>query len=226
MIRLGLVYTGVTPQLIQLVEKEIHRVIGEDIEILNYKDPSIIAEARANGYVTSAAAIRLYKLFLDAAADNVDAILNICSSVGETADSAQNMAKYIGIPIVRIDEEMCKVAVRKSARIGVIATLATTMEPTKNTLMRVAREIDRHPFLVDGLIENGFDLNESEFKEAMLAKANEIKDSVDIIVLCQGSMAYCEKYIQENTGVETLSSPRFGASALKVALQNLGKLED
>ena len=58
-------------------------------------------------------------------------MLNLCSSVGEVADSAQDVAKYIGVPIVRVDEEMCREAVRKGQRIGVMATLPTTLEPTK-----------------------------------------------------------------------------------------------
>lgn len=47
-------------------------------------------------------------MFMKAVLDGADAILNICSSVGEVADAAQDIGKYTGIPIVRIDEEMCR----------------------------------------------------------------------------------------------------------------------
>lgn len=49
---------------------------------------------------------------MKAAEEGVDAMLNLCSSVGEVADSVQDVAKYIGVPIVRVDEEMCREAVR------------------------------------------------------------------------------------------------------------------
>ncbi|KAF1299641.1 Asp/Glu/hydantoin racemase [Enterococcus sp. JM4C] len=223
--KIGLVYTGVTPQLIDIVESELDKELGDKVKYISYKDPTIIAEARENGYVTKAAATRLFSLYLKAIEEGVDAILNICSSVGEAVDSVQDMSKYLGVPIVRIDEEMCRDAARKSNRIGVIATLATTMEPTKQTILRTAREIGQHPQLVDGLIEGAFDLDEEEFKQVMLSKAEELKNQVDLFVFCQGSMAYCDSYIQEKTGIETLSSPKYGARALKQALINTGKLE-
>lgn len=90
--------------------------------------------------MTTAPAARLIGMYMKAAEEGVDAMLNLCSSVGEVADSAQDVAKYIGVPIVRVDEEMCREAVRKGQRIGVMATLPTTLEPTKGTILRMARE--------------------------------------------------------------------------------------
>lgn len=225
MIKIGLVYTSTTPELIELVEKEVKDQIGSDVEMLSYQDPTILAEARENGYVTTQAAARLFSMFMKAAQDGAEAILNICSSVGEAADSMQDAAKYIGVPIVRIDEEMCYDAIRKGQRIGVLATLPTTMEPTKNTLLRVGRELGRHPILVENLIDGAFGADQEQFKKMILAKAKEIQAEVDVLVFCQGSMAYCEQYVEQELGITTLSSPRYGAKALREALINLGKIE-
>lgn len=224
MLKIAVVYTGTTPQLIELVEKEINNVINCKYEILSYKDPSIIGEARENGYVTSNAASRLIRLFTDAVTDGADIILNACSSVGEVVDNFQPLANYLGVPVVRIDEKMCREAVIKNKRIGVIATLATTMEPTKQTLKRVGREVGTNPILVDGLIDGAFDLDEDEFKQVILEKVLSIKEQVDVVVFCQGSMAYCEEYIQQNAKVNVLSSPKYGAIALKEKLEIIGKL--
>lgn len=226
MLKIALVYTGTTPELIQLVEKEVKQAIPIACQISSYKDPTIIAEARDHGFVTSQAGTRLIGLFVQAIQDGAEAILNVCSSVGETVDSVQPLARYLGVPIVRIDEEMCRSAVLKANRIGVIATLATTMAPTKQTLQRVGREVGNYPVLVDGLIDGAFDLDEEAFKQAILAQVEAIKDQVELVVFCQGSMAYCEGYIQETTGIEVLSSPRYGAQALKDTLEHFGKLEE
>ena len=51
-----------------------------------------------------------------------------------------------------------------------------------------------------------------------------IADKVDVILFAQGSMAYCEEYIHEKYGKVVLSSPRFGAAALKGALVKKGLL--
>ena len=220
--KVALVYTSTTPELIELVEKEVRKVLPKDTEISSYKDPSILAEVREAGYVTAPPAARLIGMYMKAVCEGADAILNICSSVGEVADAAQDVGKYTGIPIVRIDEEMCREAVRQGLRIGVMATLTSTLNPTKNTINRVAREMNKHVELIDVLVDGGFGLDQEQFKELMSQYAGKICDKVDVILFAQGSMAYCEEYIQQKYGKPVLSSPRFGALALKEALVKQG----
>ncbi|MDO4648917.1 MAG: aspartate/glutamate racemase family protein [Eubacteriales bacterium] len=220
--KIGVVYTSTTPELIEDVNREIRKNLGDTPEIMNYQDPSILAEVRENGYVTAAPAARLVGMYMQAVSDGADVILNCCSSVGEVADAAQDIARYTGVPIVRIDEEMCREAVRLGKRIGVLATLPTTLTPTKNTILRVAREMNRSVELVDGLIDGAFGINQEQFKQMLCDKAEEIIDQVDVILLCQGSMAYAEQVMFEKFGKPVLSSPRFGGEALKTALAAKG----
>ena len=208
--KLGIVYTSTTPELIECVNEEIRKNLGDTPEILNYQDPSILAEVREHGYVTAGAAARLVGMYIQAVSDGADAILNCCSSVGEVADAAQS-----------IDEEMCREAARLGKRVGVLATLPTTLEPTKNTVSRVAREMNSHVELVDGLVD-AFGADQDKFKALLCAKAEEIADQVDVILLAQGSMAYAEDAIHEKIGKPVLSSPRFGAQALAAALKAKG----
>ena len=222
--KVALVYTSTTPELIDMVEREVRENIGQDAEIISLQDPSILAQVREAGYVTPAPAARLIGMYMDAIGQGADAVLNICSSVGEVADSVQTAAAYIGVPIVRIDEDMCREAVRLGSRIGVLATLSTTLEPTKGTINRVARAMGRHVTLVDGLIDGAFGLDQAQFRRLLLEAAGKIINQVDVIVLAQGSMAYVEKDITAAYGKPTLSSPRFGAVALKKALAEKGLL--
>ncbi len=220
--KVGLVYTSTTPELIELVEEEVKKQLGEDVELYSIQDPSILSDTRDAGYVTTNAAARLITMYMQAAQEGCDAIINLCSSVGEVADSAQDVANYIGVPIVRVDEEMCRDAVRSGTRVGVMATLPTTLEPTKNTIKRMSRECGKHVELVDCLVEGAFGLNQEEFKQRMADSAKQIADKVDVIVFAQGSMAYCEEYIENLFGVKVVSSPRFGAKELKKALIKKG----
>lgn len=103
-----------------------------------------------------------------------------------------------------------------------MATLPTTLNPTKNTILRVAREMNRQVELVDALVDGGFGLDQEQFKDLMSEYAGTIADKVDVILFAQGSMAYCEEYIHEKYGKVVLSSPRFGAAALKDALVKKG----
>ena len=216
--KIALVYTSTTPELIELVEEKVGKVLPEGTEILSYQDPTILADVRAAGYVTPAPAARLIEMYMKAVSAGADAILNICSSVGEVADSAQDVAKYTGIPIVRIDEEMCRDAVRNGSKIVVMATLPTTLEPTKNTIKRVAREMNKHVELIDCLVDGAFGLDQEQFKELMTEYAGRVANEADVILFAQGSMAYCEDIIKEKYGKMVASSPRYGALALKEAL--------
>ncbi len=222
--KIGVVYTSTTPELIEDVNREITNVLGKDVEIYAQQDPTILGDVRNAGYVTQAPAARLIKMFMNAAEEGCEAVLNACSSVGEVADSVQVAAAYLGMPIVRIDEEMCRDAVRKGLRIGVMATLPTTLIPTCNTIGRMARECNRHVSIKECLVENAFGLDQDQFRERMSASAATIAGDVDVIVLAQGSMAYCAEFLSDKYNVSVLSSPSYGAAALKSALIKKGAI--
>lgn len=224
--KVALIYTSTTPELIELVEQEVKKNLGDNVELFSIRDSEILGAVREQGYVTAAPAARLIGMYMKAVEEGCDAILNICSSVGEVADCMQDAAKYLGVPIVRIDEEMCRDAVRKGTRIGVMATLPTTLEPTINTLHRVSRECGKRVELVECLVENAFGLNQEEFKAKMSEYAGKIADQVDVIVFAQGSMAYCEGEIAEKYQKRVFSSPRYGAAALREALVRKGVMEN
>ena len=171
--KLGIVYTSTTPELIECVNEEIKKNLGDAPEILNYQDPSILAEVREHGYVTAGAAARLVGMYMQAVSDGADAVLNCCSSVGEVADAAQDIGRYTGIPIVRIDEEMCREAARLGKRVGVLATLPTTLEPTKNT---VSVWRDESPCRAGGWPGRCFGADWDKFKALLYGKAAEIAD--------------------------------------------------
>ena len=140
--KVGLIYTSTTPELIELVEREVKKQLGGGVELYSLQDPSILADVREAGYVTTAPAARLIAMYMQAAQAGCDAMLNLCSSVGEVADSVQDAAKYIGVPIVRVDEEMCREAVRKGADyLGVGAMFPTG---TKADAERVPRQVLRN----------------------------------------------------------------------------------
>ena len=223
--KVGLVYTSTTPELIADVEREVKKQLGENVELYSLQDPSILSDVREAGYVTTAPAARLIGMYMKAAEEGCEAVLNLCSSVGEVADAAQDAARYLRVPIVRVDEEMCREAVRLGSRIGVMATLPTTLEPTKNTVKRVAREMNHAVTLVDCLVDGAFGLDQVQFKARLTESAEAIIDQVDVIVLAQGSMAYAAAEMSEKFGKPVLGSPAFGAAALKAALIAKGTVQ-
>ena len=47
--KVGLIYTSTTPELIELVEEEVKKQLGDDVEMLSLQDPSILADVREAG---------------------------------------------------------------------------------------------------------------------------------------------------------------------------------
>lgn len=219
--KVGLVYTTYVTELVEVVEREVKKQLGDSVELLIYKSPEVLEGIKEAGYVTKSAAAKMVQMYMEAVLDGAEAVLNICSSVGEVADVCNDLGKYMGVPIVRIDEEMCKEAVRKGAKIGVLATLPTTLEPTKRTILKAAREMGRQVILVEGLVD-AFGTGQEKMKEVLVEKAKEMSGEADVILLAQGSMACCEEAIQRAVDKVVVSSPRFGALALKKALVEKG----
>ena len=119
---------------------------------------------------------------------------------------------------------MCREAVRIGTRVGVMATLSSTLDPTKSTILRVAREAGKHVVLVDCLVDGAFGLDQDQFRIRLKEAAEAIVDQVDVVVLAQGSMAYASAYLESIYGKQFLGSPAFGAAELKKALQSKGVL--
>lgn len=221
--KVAIVYTGVNPQLITTVERELKAAApGVDLDIMTLADPTIINETVANGGVTPAAAQRLMKLYMAGMAGGADIIYNICSSIGDVADAAKPIFKVMGIPFVRIDEDMAISAVKTGTRIGVLATLRTTLEPTKRLIKRCADEMGKDVTLIDALADGAFGKSKEELEEIFVEKVKDIADKVDVILLAQASMAECEKRLEEASGKPVVSSPRFGAAAVRDVIMQLG----
>ena len=125
---------------------------------------------------------------------------------------------------VRVAEGWWRGAVRRGKAIASMATRLTQVAATEITLHRVAREMGREIVVVDVLVEGAFGWDQEAVRERMMEYAQKVYRDVDVILFAQGSMAYCEQYIADKTGKPVLSSPRFGAKALRDALVAKGVL--
>ena len=64
-----------------------------------------------------------------------DYILFTCSSIGAAVEASAALTK---VPVLRVDQPMADQAVQTGKKIGVIATLPTTLEPTSDLVKRRA----------------------------------------------------------------------------------------
>ncbi len=184
--------------------------------IVNMLDDSLIRDVIAEGGVGKSVIRRMLQYYQIAADSGADIILNTCSSVGEVVELGR---RVVSVPIVRIDEPMAAKAVAGYDRIGVLATLPTTLAPTVRLLRSQAEAQGRDVSIVEGLAEGAYDAlvggRPAEHDELLLRSAQATADRVDCIVLAQGSMARMEEALAEKTGRAVLSSPYLAVTTIK-----------
>lgn len=187
-----------------------------DVKLNHIVDDSLIQEVIANDKVTPAVAKRLVNCYHTAVDAGADIIFNTCSSIGEIAQMSRKM---VSIPLLKIDDPMALEAVLKSKRIGVIATLPTTLAPTAKLIKTMADEYNKEIEIVEGLAEGAFAAmmtGDRDTHDNLIIKASEVvSPNVDLIVLAQGSMGRMQDKLSEITGVPVLSSPLSGVLGVK-----------
>ncbi len=189
-------------------------------EVVNFVDDSILPQLAQNGGDLRAVQGRLKQYACFAQEVGATAILEACSSVGELVSVMQ---QQVTIPIVRIDEAMAESAVQRGTRVGVAATLATTLNPTTRLLEAKAREagkkIEVKPALIDGAYARLI-AGDREGHDALLVQTlSELAQATEVVVLAQASMARVLPKLSLAAQNKVLTSPRLGMERVKAVLE-------
>lgn len=150
-------------------------------------------------------------------------VMVTCSSIGPAVDLIQGRFQK---PVLRVDEAMAEAAVAKGQRIGVAATLRTTLEPTSELLRRKAQEAGKQVELIECLCEGAFEAvmsGDADTHDALVSKAmiNRLGD-VDVVVLAQASMArVVERLPRGALNAPVLSSPELAMQYVRERLARL-----
>src|SRR5579875_2665945 len=211
------IHTG--PVLVEVL-RQLFPEILPGVRLVNVVDDSLLADVRAAGHLIPSVTRRIIGYGVLAASSGADAIFNCCSSVGEAADM---LAKNVDIPVVKIDDRMSEQAVVQGERIGVVATVATTLDPTERLIQRKAadrsRAVTTNRYLVQGAFEALISGDVARHDELVLEAIRRAMSENDVVVLAQGSMARLVPMVEAGSRDSVLSSPRLGVEALKEQLQ-------
>src|SRR6185436_7203452 len=148
---LALVHTSATlvPMFAELCSKYLPQV-----KTFNIVDDSLIKNTIACGELTPDTSRRVVNYAGSAQDAGADFILFTCSSIGPAVEAAAALTK---VPVLRVDQPMADKAVQTGKRIGVIATLSTTLLPTSDLVKRRAADAGKEIVLVSKLCEGAFD---------------------------------------------------------------------
>jgi Asp/Glu/hydantoin racemase len=186
--------------------------LAPDAKVLHFVDSDVLAAVVRDGEVSPASTQRMVHLAQAAESAGADVIFSACSSVGPAIDVARRL---VSVPIVKIDDAMTASAVETADAIGVLATVPTTLPPTRSLVEEKARVAGRDITVQERLCEGAFSVlmsGDRDRHDAMvLDGARALATQVDAIVLAQASMARLAPAIAEAVGKPVLSSPRSGA---------------
>ncbi|MHA4739192.1 aspartate/glutamate racemase family protein [Dyadobacter sp. MSC1_007] len=186
-VTLGLIHTSATlvPIFQQLCTEHL-----PGVNVFNIVDDSLIKDVIAKGKLMPNTARRVVDHVASAEAAGADQILVTCSSIGRAVEAA---AALVSVPVLRVDQPMADLAVSTGRRIGVVATLPTTLEPTTDLVRRRAQVAGKEIELTSRLCDGAFDALMSgnpALHDEMVANAlRELSAQVDVILLAQASMA-------------------------------------
>jgi len=195
-----------------------------EAEVRNIVDDSLLPEVLANEGVTSGVGERMKKYFQAAESAGADLIFNQCSSVGEVADVA---AKLVRVPVIKVDSRMAEVACQTGRRIGVVATLETTLGPTCRLIEGTAERAGKPIEIIRCLVTGAFDAlvggDRAKHNRMVLEAIRELATRVDVVVCAQGSMTAILPELGK-TKVPVLTSPALGVeSAVRFLRQSRPK---
>lgn len=215
---LGLIHTSATlvPVFAELCAEHL-----PNVETFNIVDDSLIKDVIRRDELTERTAARVGDYVRLAESAGAGQILVTCSSIGAAVEAS---AATVETPVHRVDQPMADQAVRQAKRIGVVATLSTTLEPTADLVRRRAAALGREVTLTARLCDGAFGAlmnGDAAAHDAMVAKAlGELAEQVDVILLAQASMArVVDELDNSQRKVPILASPPTAIEYLKTVFQ-------
>jgi Asp/Glu/hydantoin racemase len=184
---LALIHTSATlvPVFQQLCKAQL-----PNVDTFNIVDDSLVRAIGAKGALTADIARRVEAYITSAEAGGADYILVTCSSIGPAVEAS---APFCAVPVLRVDQPMADAAVAAGVRIGVIATLPTTLNPTSDLVRRRAALAGKEIVLTSRLVDGAFAAlmaGDAATHDTLVAAAlRELSAQVDVILLAQASMA-------------------------------------
>ena len=190
------------------------------VEVFHMTDESLIRNTMAAGTLTKSTIHRVIGMIGLAHEGGANVVMVTCSSIGAAIPIARQQFDF---PIIRIDEAMAEMAVRAGKRVGVAATVKTTLEPTVALLVERAIEANRDIEIDRELCEGAFEAllagDTARHDELVVAGLNALRKRVDVVVLAQASMLRVLEKMDLGSGPKMLSSPELAVRSARALLE-------
>jgi aspartate/glutamate racemase len=192
---------------------EVVHWVDDTIQNTNFAcEPGIIPKKNYAKFVQAALSQQEY---------GVDLILLACSTFNRAAEFARPM---IDTPMLQIDRPMMDLAVRDGRRIGLLATVPTTVPASERLLKLAAEEAGKKISVKLRLCSEAFQVlkagNPDKHNEMLAEEIDKLSRSVDAIVMAQVSMTAMEPLLT-HTRVPVYNSGRTAFNRVRDILETI-----
>lgn len=227
MIRIAMIHTVQSVYL--SLEQQLRAALPEtQMKVFHVLDEFLAADAAPaeSGCFTLANKQRLLHQLQAAALTGADLILTTCSQLSVTA---QDMAPFIGTPVLTIDGPMIERAVEQGKDIALISSAAGTVQPISETIQREAarqgKAVKIHVFCDDRAITALKAGDRAQHDERIRALAGQIS-GCDNVILAQASGAHMKEPVEQITGLPVYTGLPYCAARIEAFARRLEAKEE
>jgi len=191
--------------------RRLMQQLSPEIPTFHVVDESLLQDMLRTGGVTPDVVRRIGRLAVNAEEAGASTVVLTCSSA---SPSVSPVSAALRVPFLSIDEAMAEQAAARATRIGVLATVPTTIAPTRELLSAKARLGGRQLDIVSEVCAEAFQAllrGDRAEHDALVARASrDLAQKVELIVFAQGSMAPLAERLQPDLPVPILASLESG----------------
>ena len=194
------------------------------VRVLHVLDEPMLERVKQRGHRAPEDDDRLAEHIAGAEAIGADAVLVTCSTMSLSVEAVRARAR---IQVFTIDDPMIQAAVGIGDRIAVVATAATTLEPTRLMLeqegARVGRSLTIRLRLVDDALPALLAGDPDTHDRLVVTAVREAAQDADVVLLAQATMARVLDTLAERpVGVPVLASPQLALAEVRRGLESQG----
>ncbi len=203
--RIALIHT--VRSVLDSFEALLRAALPEPVLVHNILDDFLATDAAEKGVFTETNVARLAADLKNAELTGADFIIVTCSTLTPAVTKLREVVK---VPVLAIDDELCRRAVDHGKRILVMATAASTVEPTTSKIRAEAEAAGKTVTIETLLVVEALVAlkgGDPGTHDRLLAEAAAAVRDADVIVLAQASMARAEGLVAAASKLPVLSSP-------------------
>jgi hypothetical protein len=179
------------------------------IPVRHYVEEGILHRAKVAGAVTPEMRVEVERAVLTAFEDGATVLLCTCSTIGPFVEE---MKEAVPGALLRVDRPMARLAIAAADRIAVVASLRSTLAPTRALILDEAEKARKTVALTDVVCKSAWGQFEEGDREGYLLEVGEavrsVAERVGAVVLAQASMMGAEAYAP--VSIPVYSSPETG----------------